>query len=55
MLYLSFVEQKCVRLPEKQAKWLEALAKELGVSEGEIVRRALDEYRERKAAREDRR
>jgi hypothetical protein len=41
------VEHKCIRLPLQQVQWLEQEAKTRGISEGEIVRRALDEFRDR--------
>ena len=45
---LRFVEQKCVKLPDPLARWLESESEASGISEGEIVRRALDDYRERR-------
>ena len=49
------VEHKCIRLPLQQVKWLEEEAKARGVSEGEVVRRALDEYRDRKKSEGEKR
>jgi len=52
---LSCVEHKCIRLPLQQVQWLEQEAKARGVSEGEVVRRALDEYRDRKKSEGEKR
>jgi hypothetical protein len=46
--------QKCIRIPEPMCEWLAKRAEELGVSEGDIVRRALDEHREAKTLAERR-
>lgn len=52
---LRRVEAKCYRLPDAQVKWLEEESARLGLSESEVVRRAIDEYRSRHERERERR
>lgn len=39
--------KRCYSLPAAMSEWIEARAKQLGIADAELVRRALDDYRER--------
>jgi hypothetical protein len=38
-------EQRCHRLSKLTVRWLQERAQEMGISEADLVRRVLDEYR----------
>jgi metal-responsive CopG/Arc/MetJ family transcriptional regulator len=52
-IYNINMKRTTIWLPEELLKWLQETAKRTGIRQAEIIRRALDEYRQRREKEEN--